>query len=186
MTQTQQRYHKYTRTRDIAIFTLLLGTGIRISELVGLDVNSIDFRVNSFIVTRKGGAQVQLYFGEEVEHALQNYMEEREKIIPQSGSENALFLSLQKKRMSQRAIQLLVKKYAQVITPLKKISPHKFRSTFGTMLNYETGDIYLVADVLGNKDVNTTRKHYAALSDDRRRQAATKIRLRDDETPQDQ
>lgn len=182
LTKTQQRYHKYTRTRDIAIFTLLLGTGIRISELVGLDVNSIDFRVNSFIVTRKGGAQVQLYFGEEVEHALANYMEEREKIIPQPGSEQALFLSLQKKRMSQRAIQQLVKKYAQVITPLKKISPHKFRSTFGTMLNYETGDIYLVADVLGNKDVNTTRKHYAALSDDRRRQAATKIRLRDEDS----
>ena len=73
-----------------------------------------------------------------------------------------------------------MKKYASVITPLKKISPHKFRSTFGTMLNYETGDIYLVADVLGNKDVNTTRRHYAAMSDDKRRQAAGKVKLRED------
>lgn len=180
LTQTQKRYHKYTRTRDVAIFTVLLGTGIRISELVGLDVNHLDFSANSFVVTRKGGARVILYFGQEVEQALLNYLDEREKIKAAPGHEQALFLSLQHKRISQRAIQQLVKKYASIITPLKKISPHKFRSTFGTMLNYETGDIYLVADVLGNKDVNTTRRHYAAMSDDKRRQAAGKVKLRED------
>ena len=66
--------------------------------------------------------------------------------------------------------------------PLKKrFSPHKLRSTFGTNLYHETGDIYLVADVLGHSDVNTTRKHYAAMSDDRRRLAAAHVKLRDDE-----
>lgn len=181
LTAAQKRYHAYTRTRDVAICTLLLGTGIRISELVGLDIQHLDFSADSFLVTRKGGAQVVLYFGEEVEKALLDYLEERKAITPAPGHENALFLSLQKKRMSQRAIQMLVKKYAAIITPLKKITPHKFRSTFGTMLNYETGDIYLVADVLGNKDVNTTRRHYAALSDDRRRQAAGVVKLREDD-----
>ena len=72
----------------------------------------------------------------------------------------------------------LVKKYAKQVTPLKKITPHKLRSTYGTALYQETGDIYLVADVLGHKDVNTTRKHYAAIGEDIKRQAATKVKLR--------
>ena len=60
-------------------------------------------------------------------------------------------------------MQELVKKYARIGAPLKKITPHKLRSTYGTSLYRETGDIYLVADVLGHSDVNTTRKHYAAI-----------------------
>lgn len=73
----------------------------------------------------------------------------------------------------------LVKKYSKLVTPLKKITPHKLRSTYGTSLYRETGDIYLVADVLGHKDVNTTKKHYAALDDERRRSAAHAVRLRE-------
>ena len=76
---------------------------------------------------------------------------------------------------------MMVKKYCSVAVPLKKrMSPHKLRSTFGTNLYQETGDIYLVADVLGHADVNTTRKHYADIEDSRRRMAATRIRLRKD------
>lgn len=70
-------------------------------------------------------------------------------------------------------------KYAKEVTPLKKITPHKLRSTYGTALYQETDDIYLVAEVLGHSDVNTTRKHYAAMSDTRRRQAAGKVVLRE-------
>ncbi len=180
LTKTQARYHKITHKRDIALLTLLLGTGIRISELVGLDLQHFDFSANSFLVTRKGGARVILYFGPEVEKAVKDYMQERIRIHTENGHENALFLSLQKRRMTQRTIQNLVKKYASIVTPLKRISPHKFRSTFGTMLNRETGDIYLVADVLGNKDVNTTRRHYAAIDDQRRRDAARIIKLREE------
>ena len=76
---------------------------------------------------------------------------------------------------------MLVKKYAQTVTTLKKITPHKLRSTYGTSLYRETGDIYLVADVLGHKDVNTTRRHYAAIEEDRRRKAANIVKLREDE-----
>ena len=129
--------------------------------------------------TGQGGADVILYFGEEVREALLDYLEEREKIIPKEGSEDALFLSMQKRRISVRAVENLVKKYARPVTPLKTITPHKLRSTYGTQLYQETGDIYLVADVLGHKDVNTTRKHYAAMEDQRRRMAAGKIQLRE-------
>jgi len=93
--------------------------------------------------------------------------------------EPALFCSLQNKRITPRAVQNLVKKYAGIVTPLKHITPHKLRSTYGTALYRETGDIYIVADVLGHKDVNTTKRHYAAISDDLRRNAANKVRLRD-------
>ena len=108
-----------------------------------------------------------------------SYMAERKHITPEPGHEDALFLSLQKKRLNVRSVENLVKKYAKIVTPLKKITPHKLRSTYGTNLYRETGDIYLVADVLGHEDVNTTKKHYAALEDERRRSARNKVQLRD-------
>lgn len=179
LTTAQKRFHQATKLRDVAILTLLLGTGIRVSECVGLDIGDVDFRNNGIRIIRKGGFESVVYFGEEVENALQDYLEERRRIIPQSGHENALFLSLQNRRMSVRAVENMVKKYSSTVTSLKKITPHKLRSTYGTSLYKETGDIYLVADVLGHKDVNTTRKHYAALEDDRRRYAARQVRLRE-------
>ena len=110
-----------------------------------------------------------VYFGPEVEKALKKYLEVRENITPLAGHEHALFYSTQRRRIGVQAIENLVKKYAREITTTKKITPHKLRSTYGTALYQETGDIYLVADVLGHKDVNTTKKHYAALDDARRR-----------------
>lgn len=173
-------YYLKTKDRDLAILTLLLGTGIRVSECVGLDVNDVDFKNNGITVTRKGGNQMVVYFGDEVADALLNYIEgDRKAITPLSGYENALFLSTQKKRMGIQAMENMVKKYARQVAPNKKITPHKLRSTYGTSLYKETGDIYLVADVLGHKDVNTTKKHYAAIDENRRRQAASAVKLRE-------
>ena len=122
-----------------------------------------------------------VYFGDEVEKALRNYIEgSRKLIIPQEGHEKALFYSTQRRRIGVGAVENLVKKYSRQVTPLKKITPHKLRSTYGTTLYQETGDIYLVADVLGHKDVNTTKKHYAAQDDARRRMAARVVKLRED------
>ena len=121
-----------------------------------------------------------VYFGEEVEAALRDYLAVREGITPITGHENALFLSTQRKRIGIKAVENLVKKYASQITGTKKITPHKLRSTYGTALYQETGDIYLVADVLGHKDVNTTKKHYAAMDDQRRRKAASAVHLKKD------
>ena len=173
-------YYRRTKSRDLAILTLLLGTGIRVSECVGLDLNDVDFKNNGITVTRKGGNQMVVYFGDEVADALRQYIEgDRKKLIPLSGHENALFLSTQRRRMGVQAVENMVKKYARQVTPNKKITPHKLRSTYGTSLYKETGDIYLVADVLGHKDVNTTRKHYAAIDEDRRRMAASAVKLRE-------
>ena len=178
--QRQESFHEKTKIRDLAIITLFLGTGIRISELVGLDVSDIDFNINGFKVTRKGGNQSILYFSQEVADALIAYLDER-SLDPKLDNEPALFLSIQKKRMGVRSVEKLVKKYAKLITPLKNITPHKLRSTYGTELYQETGDIYLVADVLGHKNVNTTRKHYAAMKEERKRRAANVVQLREKE-----
>lgn len=180
LTEKQKTFHNKTQVRDLALLTLLLGTGIRVSECVGLDINDVDFKNDGIRIHRKGGKEVVVYFGDEVEDALLSYMEERKHLVPAEGHENALFLSLQMKRISVRSVENLVKKYARIVTPLKKITPHKLRSTYGTSLYQETGDIYLVADVLGHSDVNTTKKHYAALEDNRRRSARDKVRLRED------
>lgn len=179
LTDTQKKYHTSTKVRDLALVTILLGTGMRVSECVGLNITDIDFMVNGIKITRKGGNEVVLYFGDEVEQSLLHYLEIRNKITPLDGHEDALFLSLQKKRLSVRSIQNIVKKYSRLVTNLKNISPHKLRSTYGTTLYRETGDIYLVADVLGHKDVNTTKKHYAQIEDERRRKAARIIKLRE-------
>ena len=186
MSAHQRKILLNTRARDVAILSLLLGTGIRVSECVGLNVKDIDFESNAFTVTRKGGSRAILYFNDDVKEALQYYVEgERKALLSRTeklviGDEDALFLSLQVKRICVRAVEKLVKKYAEVAAPLKRISPHKLRSTYGTELYRATGDIYMVADVLGHRDVNTTKKHYAAIEQDHRRIAAKAVTLRED------
>ena len=183
MSAHQRKILLNTRARDVAILSLLLGTGIRVSECVGLNVKDIDFDSNAFTVTRKGGSRAILYFNEDVKEALEYYIEgERKALISRTqklevGDTDALFLSLQVRRICVRAVENLVKKYAAVAAPLKKISPHKLRSTYGTNLYRATGDIYMVADVLGHRDVNTTKKHYDAIEHDHRRAAAKAVTL---------
>ncbi len=173
-------YHNKTKIRDTAILTLFLGTGIRISELVGLDNDSFDFSENSFLVTRKGGNQAILYFSDEVKYALQEYIAEKSNDAKIPKEETAFFLSMQYKRINVRSVEILVKKYSKIVSPLKKITPHKLRSTYGTRLYNSTGDIYVVADVLGHRDVNTTKKHYAAITEENRRRVANAVKLRSD------
>lgn len=176
----EKGFHKHTRERDTAIITLLLGTGIRVSECVGLNLSDVDFENNSIVITRKGGGQSILYFSDEVKKPLLDWVYLR-ALKPELNNEPALFVSLQNKRICTRAVEKLVKKYAGIVTPLKRITPHKLRSTYGTKLYHATQDIYMVADVLGHKDVNTTKKHYAAITDDIRRKASTAVTLKQNE-----
>lgn len=178
MTGMKKVYFDKNKTRNLALFTLLLGTGIRVSECVGLDLEDIDFKNNRIKIIRKGGKEDFVYFGDEVAETLYDYYAERKTIVTKEGHEHALFLSVQKRRMCVQSIENLVADCAKHVTTIKHITPHKLRSTYGTNLYRETGDIYLVAEVLGHNDVNTTRKHYAALEEDRKRQAASAVKLR--------
>lgn len=183
LTDRQQKFHEKTEPRDLAMMTLMLSTGIRVSELVGLNIRDVDFENDRIKVTRKGGNEAFVFFSDEAETYLRSYMEIRQKIEAKPGHEDALFLSSQRRRISVRAMENLVKKYASVTTPMKHITPHKLRSTYGTELYQETGDIYLVADVLGHKDVNTTKKHYAAMDEMKKRNARNIVTLRENDTP---
>lgn len=179
MSERQKKFCQKTQKRDLAILTLMLNTGIRVSECCGLDLADIDFRVNSLTIVRKGGGQDVLYFGDEVCKALSDYVEtERKLITPLENHQTALFYSLQGKRISVDAIERLVKKYAKMVVPNKKITPHKLRSTYGTALYRETGDIRLVADVLGHENINTTIDYYAAIEDEHKKQAANAVSFR--------
>ena len=176
MSERQRKYCLKTQKRDLAILTLMLGTGIRVSECNGLDLTDINFRENSMTIIRKGGGQDVLYFNNEIHQVLEDYINtERALITPLEKDEPALFYSLQGKRISVDAIEKLVKKYAQIVVPNKKITPHKLRSTYGTALYRETGDIRLVADVLGHENINTTIDYYAAMEDEHKRQAADAV-----------
>ncbi|MBR6801279.1 MAG: tyrosine-type recombinase/integrase [Eubacteriaceae bacterium] len=178
LTEEQKKRTKMP-LRDLAIISLLLGTGIRISECVGIDVSDINFKDDSFLVTRKGGNQAILYMPGEVRDILQRYYEEERKDMePLQGHENAFFLSSHRKRIGVSNVQKMLKKYTDTVVSQKKISPHKLRSTYGTNLYNETGDIYLVAEVLGHSDINTTKKHYTAINEDRKRSAAKVTKLR--------
>lgn len=180
LTEKQQIYHKRNRLRDLAIVSLLLGTGMRVSECVGINLEDIDFNNNGIVVTVKGQNQRIIYFGKEVEKALKEYIVERGLTITTNChiKERGPLFVYKDNRISVKSVQRLVKKYSELVTRTKKITPHKLRSTFGTQVYRETGDIYLVADLLGHADVNVTRKHYTSMDDDRRRKALVNRSLR--------
>jgi len=165
----QKAHLEHTRVRDLAILMLMLGTGIRESELVGMNLDDVDLEKNAFMVTRKGGDQSILYYNDAVKEALEDWLTRREKIEVLRGHEDALFLSTQRKRISVRAVQELVKKYASVSVTFnkKKISPHKLRASYATNLYRNTGNIYKVSKTLGHKNVSTTKKYVQEIESSR-------------------
>ena len=167
------RHNKIIK-RDYAIMMLFFGTGIRVSELVGIDLSDIDFYNASLLITRKGGDQDEVFFGPEVQYAIEDYVESDRNVLLAGKEDPALFVSMQHRRMTVRSVQLMIKGYAQKAGLNMKVTPHAMRRTFGTNLYEETSDIYLVADALHHSSVETTRKHYASMSRDHKRIAAEK------------
>ena len=179
LSERERSYNSGTKERDMAIIYVFLGTGIRVSELVGLNRNDINFPDSSFVVTRKGGNKSILYMPADTLEMLKRYIAwlddqiaENTEFASKIKDHDALFYSLQGSRIGVRTVEKLVKKYASSAAPLKKITPHKLRSTYATNLYNETEDIYVVADVLGHSDVNTTKKHYAQMSEEHKKRAA--------------
>lgn len=154
----QQKFHEKNKQRDLAIVTVFLNTGIRVSELVGINIPDINFDNHSISIIRKGGNQQYVYFSDKTETVLQEYLTVRHLYHPMD-TENALFLSKTGERISIRSVQKLVKKYAQSSLPGKTdaITPHKLRSTFATDMLRATNDIELVSEQLGHANLQTTR-----------------------------
>lgn len=154
-------YHEKQKIRDITLMEVLLGTGMRVSECVGLNIEDIDFKECSFHIIRKGNKEDYVFFSDDIRNLLLDYLEYRESITPLAGHEKALFLSSQRKRIGVRTVEKLVEKYAKRIGTNKNITPHKLRSTFGTALYEETGDLYIVGAALGHENIQTTKDRYA-------------------------
>ena len=166
---THYKYIKQnTLVRDLCIIALLAETGMRISELVNIDMDHIDFRNKQIKITRKGGKEELLFYNFS-EEFLRDYYKMRKEIVPKQSNEKALFLSLQRKRITTRAVQLMIDKYAEIQTN-KKISPHTFRRSFATNVYEDTRDVYLVAALIGDT-VGVTTKHYTKLREDLKRDA---------------
>ena len=173
LSEKERSRHDITFQRDFAIVMTLLGTGIRVSELVGMNLSDIDFEEASIIIRRKGGDLDEVFFPMETEVALRDYVNNGRNRLSPSPDNNAVFLSLQHTRITVRSVQLLVKKYSQRAGLNVRLTPHKLRSTYATNLYEETDDLYLVRDALHHANVQTTTK-YTRMDRDHKREAASK------------
>lgn len=170
----QYLYIAKTQARDTAIIALLLGTGLRISECVGIDYSDVHIEECKISVRRKGGDAGIVPLSDEVIGYLKPYLSEK----AEWKEDDPLFVSMQGKRISTNTILVMLRKYVQAAGINKKITPHKLRKTFGTQLYRETRDIYLVASALGHKEVATTVKHYAAQTEEDLLKAREDIHIR--------
>lgn len=160
-------HHVQCKERDYAITYLFLRTGIRIAELVGIDVRDIDFYTHKIAIQRKGRKSQEVFFSDEAEQALKEYLAVRDsKYKPYTT--DALFLNKYGDRISERSIERMIEKYVKIAFPTKKnITPHKLRSTYATDMLEKTGNIELVSKQLGHSKVSTTQI-YASSSKDQR------------------
>jgi len=155
-----KRYESVNQKRDLAIVKLFLYAGLRVSELVNLNLENIDFEDGSVKFFGKGSKERTIPLHEDVVEAIKKYLPERDNIkIKELKDKNALFLSRHGRRISVRSIQLLVKKYARLagVKNSGKITPHKLRHTFASMLYHQTKDIKVLQDLLGHADISTTQ-----------------------------
>lgn len=164
---------EYTKRkqRDIALFTAYLGTGCRVSELVNLDIHDVCFDTSSFVVTRKGGDEQEIFMPVQVENELFTYMQERVENEDAKDKE-ALFLSRLGKRMSAQSVEKILKKYcaaAGIFDP-DKTRPHALRRTFACNLIADGVDIKMVAELMGHKNIEVTHKYYTQYAIEKRKE----------------
>lgn len=153
--------------RDVALLMLGLTTGLRISAIVGINVDDVDFKKKYIIVTEKGNKQNKILIGDKTIEFLKLWLDDRNKYV--NKDERALFVCKTGKRMSVDAVE---KRFVQIAEGTgKKITPHKMRATCATRLYEQTGDIYLVQQQLGHKNIKNTER-YAKVSEQKMAEAA--------------
>lgn len=154
-----QIVRNHHNTRDYAIFSVLLNEGLRVSELVNINVEDLDLSLCTVGIIRKGGDFETIYLSDESINALRQYLDIRSRYLTEeTKNENALFLSQAHRRMSVRNVEVLLKKYMRVSNPSKEkiIHVHNLRSTFATDFYEESLDIMLLKQKMGHKSIETT------------------------------
>ena len=150
-------------TRDMLLFLIPIYTGIRVSALSNINVEDINIEENYFTGTDKRDKTRDYHFDDSIKTLILQYLEIRKRKLDGINTD-AFFVGNQKQRLSARSISTVVNRYTFNIG--KHITPHKLRSTCGTILYVQTGDIYYVSKVLGHENVNTT-KRYTDVSEDK-------------------
>lgn len=148
-----------TTVRDYAIITLFLNCGMRVSELVGINIEDVDAKFRSLTVTGKGNKQRIVYLNDACRIALADHMQERLGESHKACMSHALFLSSREQRISVKTVQWLVYKYLDMAgLESKHYSVHKLRHTAATLM-YQTGDVdvRVLKDILGHEQLNTTQ-----------------------------
>jgi site-specific recombinase XerD len=157
------------KNRDLCILKLGFATGLRVSAIVQIDIDDIDFANNQIKVTEKGNRHEYILFGEQVKEQLLLWLDDREKYFPNCKT-NALFVSLKNNRLSVDRLRDMLHNYTKNVTD-KNVTPHVMRHSCATNLYEKTGDIYLCASQLHHKNVSTTQR-YAEISKSRKTEAA--------------
>lgn len=162
--QRAQSYQQSWKNRDLALVFIALSTGVRVESLVEIDIDDINLISGELTVIDKGEKRYVHELPEITLNHIKNWLKDRKKLL-KGKRINALFISTRRDRLGTQGVRNLIKKYTYNID--KTITPHKLRSTFATTLYSETQDIYLVAEVIGHDNVNTT-KRYAAIQSNAR------------------
>jgi integrase/recombinase XerC len=146
--------------RDRAILELLYASGLRVSELAGLDVRSVNFGDKLVLVRGKGRKERIVPFGRKAAQALEEYLPVRERIlVDNKTSGQALFLNARGRRLTTRSVDRLVKKYVRLYGPNVRVSPHGLRHAFASHLLAEGADLRAIQEMLGHVSLSTTQKY---------------------------
>lgn len=168
--KSKKKHAEHIALRDYTILTILAYSGIRISELIQLDITDISLHDETMLVLRKGGKKQKLDLSPKIIKQLSIYLPYRETLSAvNKEDEQSLFLSMQGKRPNSQTILNTLKKYGQLAGIPFSVTPHVLRRTFGTNVYRQEGDMYLVADMLGHASAETTRKHYVSIDEDRKK-----------------
>jgi len=143
--------------RDKALLEVFYSTGIRLRELVGLDLDDVDFKNGLIKVTGKGGKERIVPLGRKAASAVKDYLARRNELLSQDSDNRALFLNRDGKRLSPRGVQRRVAKYLQLISEAERLSPHTLRHTFATHLLDSGADLQAVKELLGHASLSTTQ-----------------------------
>lgn len=161
-----------TGVRDRAILELLYAAGVRVRELTGVGLNDLDLHERSLRVTGKGNKQRIVLFGEPAEQALRIYLKMVRPRLARKMGEQALFLNRDGGRLSPRAVELLVRKYAVVAGIDERAYPHLLRHSFATHMLDGGADLRIVQELLGHSSASTTQI-YTHVTEQRQRQTYT-------------